>query len=121
MRKGKVDLSPEQVIIRALEQGLTKKGAANLAGISHVTYYEWVRENPSFANACEQARAKFLQDAVSVIKAHPSTLHKLVMQLGRDDPELQPLVEKVENTGDVTIRVVRDGTDPRHPPTSPPP
>jgi len=121
LRKGKVDLSPEQVIIRALEQGLTKKGAANLAGISHVTYYEWVRENPDFASACEQARAKFLQEAVSVIKGHPSTVHKLAMQLGRDDPELAPLVEKVEQTGALTINVVRDGSDGRHPPSSPPP
>lgn len=121
MRKGKVDLSPEQVICNALRTGMTKQAAAHLAGISDHTYYEWVREDPAFAQACQQARAEFLSSALKVMKAHPSTLHKLVMQLRRDDPELQPLVEKVENTGDVTIRVVRDGTDPRHPPTSPPP
>jgi len=121
VRKGKVEFTPEQVIIRALEQGLTKKGAANLAGISDITYYEWVRENPDFAKLCAQARAKFLASAIKTIRMHPSTLHKVVMQLGRDDPELAPLVEKVEQTGALTINVVRDGSDGRHPPSSPPP
>jgi len=48
-------------------------------------------------------------------------VHKLAMQLNRDDPELAPLVEKVEQTGALTINVVRDGSDGRHPPSSPPP
>lgn len=121
MRKGKVEFTPEQVILRGLEQGMTKKGAANLAGLTDVTYYEWVREDPDFARACEQARAKFMQSAVQTIRTHPGTLHKLAMQLNRSDPELQPLVEKVETAASMTITVVRDGTAKNNPPAAPPP
>jgi len=121
VRKGKVEFTPEQVILRGLEQGMTKRSAAHLAGVTEVTYHEWVRENPEFAKLCEQARAKFVASAIKTISRHPSTLHKLVMQQNRADEELQPLVEKVDTTGSMTITVVRDGPAKNNPPAAPPP
>lgn len=120
MRKGKVAMTAEQVILRGLEQGMTKRSAAALAGIVEQTFYEWVRENPEFASAVEQARAKFVASSMKVIKGHASTLHKVLMQQHRADPEFQPLVEKVEHDGYVIVKVVRDG-DPKHTPPGPPP
>lgn len=119
--KGKKQYTTEEIIIRGLREGMTKQAAAHLAGITEKCYYDWINTRPEFSELCQQARAEFLKASMKTLRSHPGTLHKLVMQLRRDDPELAPLVERIEQTSDqhVTIRVVRDGTDPKRPPPSP--
>jgi hypothetical protein len=121
LRKGKVEFTPEQVIINALKHGCTRRTAAHLAGLNEATYYEWVKENPEFAKACEQAQAWFLQSCVPIIKSNPGTALKYAQMVGRADEQLQSVTEKVEQTGGMTITVVRDGTAKNNPPAAPPP
>ena len=110
--------TPETIatICRALENGATRRAAAAIGGIREQTYYEWVRENPAFAEAVEQARAKFVEKAGLIAHQHPGSMLKLAMMLNRDDPDLQPVEEKTAVTAKVdyqlTVKIEKpDATD----------
>ena len=125
MTKRKKTLTVEEVIFNALENGCTRKAAAALAGIAENTFGNWMRDNPEFLGQVEQAEAAYLAKVGAVVMKHPASAVKWAMMLGRKDPQLQPLTEKVEQTGNQTITFVvtrpgePDGNT--NPPSSPPP
>ena len=121
MKTGKKAYTTEEIILRALAEGCTRRTAAHLAGVSEETYYKWIREKPGFADAAEQAQAVFLQSCVPIIKSNPGTALKYTQMVGRQDEQLQNVVEKVENSGKVVIEIVRDGSDPKRTSSGPPP
>ena len=121
MKTGKKAYTTEEIILRALAEGCTRRTAAHLAGVSEDTYYKWVETDPGFAQETERAQAAFLRSVLPVIKRHPQTALKYAQMVGRQDEQLQNVVEKVEASGKVVIEIVRDGSDPKRTPTGPPP
>jgi len=93
------------VILRALENGVTRRAAAAIAGMTEPTFYEWVAQDAAFASSVEQAQAKFMASAARKIGGHAPSLLKWTMMLARNDEQLQPVQEKmaIEQTGPIRI------------------
>lgn len=60
----------EKDICTHLRQGLDKKGAAKLAGISEKTFYRWVAENDSFGSRVEANILEYRHSLVKTINTH---------------------------------------------------
>jgi transposase-like protein len=101
------------IILRALENGATRKAASAIAGMCEPTFYEWVAQDPAFAKSVEQAQAKFIESAAKKIAGHAPSLLKWTMMLQRADPQLQPVQEKmaIEHEGVMLQMVVMGETD----------
>lgn len=61
-----------QAILAALETGHTRRAAAQLAGVSHVTLYAWMADDLPFSNAVTRAEAAAEEYYLSCIKAQAS-------------------------------------------------
>ena len=85
-------LSPAQArVVVALAQGLSVTAAAREAGVHRDTIYQWLRNQPEFETAVENARAEYvaiLADGVRDLAARAlETLKELL-----DDPHTPPAV-----------------------------
>jgi len=94
------------IILRALENGVTRRAAAAIAGMTEPTFYEWVAQDAAFASSVEQAQAKFMASAARKIGGHAPSLLKWTMMLHRSDEQLQPIQERVELSGGQTLEFV---------------
>jgi transposase-like protein len=95
-----------------LENGATKKQAAAEGGITEETFYKWMKEKPDFSEAVVRAKSKFAQKSLPLISKGPAALLKWLMLTNRDDPELQPLPEKMSVEADgVLLKMVVIGAD----------
>jgi len=113
------------VILRALENGATRKAAAHIALVAPSTLYQWAETDPQFSLLLEQAQARFIEKVGLATMLSPSAALKWAMMLARDDPQLQPVEDKVAVTqtgkSELVIRVVRDLGDPKRPFAEPDP
>jgi len=105
----------ETIILRALENGATRRAAAAIAGMNAGTFRDWVATNGLFAIAVEQAQARFMESAAKKIAGHAPSLLKYAMMLHRDDEQLQPVQEKVavDMAGDIQVRWSADPVEDR--------
>jgi hypothetical protein len=96
--------------LRALEQGATRKAACAIAMISQVMFNEWIIDDEQFGLQVEQAQAKFVADAARKMGGHAPSLLKWAMMLRRDDPQLQPVQDRVavDLRGDIQVRWSED-------------
>jgi transposase-like protein len=94
------------IILRALENGATRRAAAAIGGIDEATFYRWVAEKPEFCKAVEQAQSRFIEKVGQIVQKHPASAVKWAMMLQRADPQLQPVQERVEVTSGSTLEFV---------------
>ena len=94
------------IILRALENGVTRRAAAAIAGMTEPTFYEWVAQDAAFASSVEQAQAKFMASAARKIGGHAPSLLKWTMMLARNDEQLRPVQERVEVSHGETLEFV---------------
>jgi hypothetical protein len=86
------NLSPAQAqVVTALAQGRSVTAAALEAGIHRSTIHHWLRHEPAFMTAVQQARSEYaatLSDGMRDLAARAlETLHNLL-----DDPETPPAI-----------------------------
>ena len=87
------------IILKGLEDGLTMQEAAENAGISKQTLYEWINTKPDFSDAVQRARKDGERNAVAKVEA---TLLKLATGYEYEDvrteygSELNKLTGKYE-------------------------
>lgn len=95
------DYTPETVaiILRALENGATRKASAAIAGVSERSFHEWRQLYPDFSQQVEHAQAAFMERSTKVIGGHAPSLLKWLAMLHRDDKQLEPLVDKLDISG----------------------
>ena len=76
-------LSARQVIIGALERGLSLDGAAGLAGIARARFLQWRVSDPDFEDEIAAAQARCENRIVSIVAAASSVDPKLAMEFLR--------------------------------------
>lgn len=97
-------------ICKALENGLSKYQAADVSGIEYNTLLKWIREKPEFALKVKVARAKYAEAAIPVIKKDARTVLKHLQMIYREDPDMEPLENRVKVTTVPGI-VILDGEE----------
>jgi len=83
------------IILRALENGATRRAAAAIGGIGETAFYSWMETDASFAKSVEQAQGAYLLKVGQAALKHPASAVKWAMMLGRDDKQLQPVQDKI--------------------------
>jgi hypothetical protein len=111
-RKRKDTPTTVDVLLCCLEEGMTRVGAAAIAGVAERTFYDWMRDNPEFSQAVERAEAEFEQDMVRGIKREPKGKAWLLerrLRAGWAPPKLEiDASQKVEHTLVFTAKEVTD-------------
>ena len=92
------------IILQALEEGMTNKDAARLAGIDEVTFYAWMREKPQFSqlvnNAREIGRQRAVQDVelslLRLAKGHEyeDVRTEYASELNPQTGKMEPVIKK---------------------------
>ena len=77
--------SERKAIIIAKLQKLSVNGSCRSAGVAKSTYYNWTKEDPEFAAACELARAQCEEDLIDLARKDKGSSMKLLAALFRDD------------------------------------
>lgn len=84
------------LVLAALEEGCTMNEAAERAGISKQTLYEWMKEKPDFSDFVQHAREAGEKNAVSKVEA---TLFKLATGYEYEDIRTEYGSELNQKTG----------------------
>lgn len=75
-------------VLEALRNGLSIRAAAALAGVTHTTVRNWIKEYDAFGSACEQAKAEYIEGLAKVVKQAAETDPRLAAKiLEAKDPE----------------------------------
>ena len=85
------------LIVEILRGGSTRKAAYTAAGLSHDTFYLWLKEDQDFAQDVEEARQDFISESVrSIVAQGKQDWRALAWLLPRLDPE--HFADKIELT-----------------------
>jgi len=107
--------TPETLALlqRCLEQGMTRRGACALAGISEVTFRSWMAEKHEFLTLVQRAEAKFEQDMVAGIRREPKGKAWLLERRLRRDWQPPKLDVQVDVHAPLPVRFIdyKDGID----------
>src|SRR4030095_14926223 len=109
MRRGPKSILTAQLqkhICESLEKSNTIKTAMQSAGVSERVFYDWMKNNPSFAAAVSRARAKAKAKLVKVIvDASPKDFRAACWLLERSYPAEYSRVpgERCEQIGDEKV------------------
>lgn len=107
--------TPETVRLleRCLQEGMTRRGACALAGITEQTFNNWMHEGNGFLELVQRAESQFEHDMVAGIKAHPKGKMWLLERRLRKDWEPPKQQVEVEQHGPLAVRFVdyKDGID----------
>jgi transposase len=89
----------EAKLIEAFEKLYNIREACQFAGISHVTYYDWIKQIDGFEARMEEAKQRPLKAAKGVVRTAITSgdIGTAKWLLERKDPEFKPKAE-VDNT-----------------------
>lgn len=68
-------------ILKMLENGITQKDAAVLAGIAETTWYKWKRENSSISSQVEASILKYKYSLIQIVNVGCLKDPKLALEL----------------------------------------
>lgn len=68
-------------ILASIEEGLSQKDAAMLAGISEDTFYTWKKEKPEFSELLERAILKYKQKLIGYVNTSAVKDGKLALEV----------------------------------------
>ena len=84
-------------ICKYLEDGMPQKDAARLSGIDESTFYDWMKDKPSFPSRVEASLSKYKEKLVNIINVNSVKDGKLALEiLARRFPEEFSSTQKVE-------------------------
>ena len=105
--------TPDRValLIRCLEQGMTRRASCALAGIAEQTFHNWLAQGNGFLEAVQKAEATFEHDMVAGIRTEPKGKMWLLERRLRKDWEPPKQQLEVESKRPLTVRFVdyKDG------------
>jgi len=77
----KYNKSTVDTICKLIEQGMLKKDAAILGGISEPTFYRWLEENDSFKSKVEASLIRYKQKLIDIINVNSIKDGKLALEI----------------------------------------
>ena len=63
------DAEAAPIVLKAIEDGMTQKDAAQLAGINSDTFHTWMKEKPEFSEMVQHARENARLNAIARVEA----------------------------------------------------
>jgi hypothetical protein len=88
-----------------IKSGLSQRDASSLAGIDEDSFCLWKKKHSEFSEALKKAELKNKQRALILIqKAGESSWQAMAWYLERKYKDEFSLMQKIEHTGDITIR-----------------
>jgi hypothetical protein len=94
------------LLMACLTEGMTRRGACRLAGITEQTFNNWLHEGNGFLEAVEKCEAQFERDMLAGIRKEPKGKMWLLERRLRDPWQPPKQTVEVDQRKPLTVRYI---------------